>query len=287
MMDAPATPKPPARIPGGTLGRALNDAVSASIDTLEAAAADPDAVEMVHDARKAMKEFRALLRLASGMAAQALRRRTAEVARGLSGSRDRAAACGALELLDEEGLLLGCDHTDALAAIGSDAPAPDEAERHRAALRAFAAEARAAIADAVGAEALAADVGRALAKDYRRARRADFDAPEAMHEARKRVVAHRYQMGFIARAFDGRGGKRARRAQALRDLLGAYQDIETLRPMLQHAQPSLPEGTLDRLEIAMGRAQKRLRKKAMRRHAALFRRSPGSFRARYRDIFEA
>ncbi|MFG1345323.1 CHAD domain-containing protein [Xanthobacter autotrophicus DSM 431] len=262
----------------------MHDALSASLATLEAAASEPDAVEMVHDARKAMKEFRALLRLVCGPAAGALRHRTAEVARGLSGSRDRAAACEAIDFLDEEGLLLACDHTDALAALGRDGPAPAEAEVHRAALRAFATEAREAIAGAVGQDVMAADVAHALARHYRRARQAAFDGPLAMHEARKRVVTHRYQMSFVARAFSGRGGRRARRAQALRDLLGAFQDIETLRPMLRKAEPPLPEGTLERLGIAMGRAQKRLRKKALRRHAALFRRSPRSFLARYRDI---
>lgn len=251
------------------------------LDTLRTAAADPDPVEMVHDARKAMKEYRALLRLVPGERARAARRQTAEVARALSGARDRAAAAEALDILEAGGLVIACDAGDARAVIGSDAPQPGETGGHRAALGGFLVAAREALAGELGADAAAADVGAGLRKAYRKARRAAMDTPEHLHETRKGVVTHRYQMSFLEGAF-GRGGKRARKAQRLRDLLGAHQDIEILRPMLHAAAPPLAEGALERLDLAMNRAQKRLRKKARRAHGALFRRRPSRFAARYR-----
>ncbi|MDI4667005.1 CHAD domain-containing protein [Xanthobacter autotrophicus] len=265
-------------------GQALVFALLDVLDTLKEAVEDPDPVEMVHDARKAMKELRALLRLVPGDAALALRRHTAEVARAMSGARDKAAAGEAIDVVETAGLLIACDAADARAAIGPDAAEPEEAERHRASLTAFGAEVRATLAGDFGAEVAAADIGEGLVKAYRQARRAHFTTPQAMHEARKRVVAHRYQMGFIASAFGGRGLKRARKAQRLRDILGAYQDIEILRSMLA-AAPALEDGTRQRLAFAMDLAQKRLKKKAHRRHAVLFNLRPKAFLARYRDIF--
>lgn len=269
---------------GDTAGGALSRDLSAALDAVEQAADEADAVEMVHDARKAMKQYRALLRLVPGEAAQAARRAAAAAARELSHARDRAAARDALQGLEEEGLLLGCDYSDALAAIGCDAAEEREAETHLRSLHAFLADARGRLAAGLAAAAEAADVGRGLRKGYAQARRATFETPEAMHEVRKRVVTHRYQMSFIAATFPGRGETRAARAQKLRDLFGAYQDIETLRPVIHAVDPPLPAGTLERLDLAMAREQKRLKKKAERRHAALFRRSPGSFLRKYRDI---
>ncbi|MFG1376961.1 CHAD domain-containing protein [Xanthobacter autotrophicus] len=271
---------PPA--PASAAGQALVFALIDVLDTLKEAIEDPDPVEMVHDARKAMKELRALLRLVPGETAVALRRHTSEVARALSGARDKAAAGEAIDVIEAAGLLIACDAADARAAIGPDAAEPEEAERHRATLTAFGAEVRAALAGDFGAKVASADVGAGLVKAYRQARRAHFAGPEAMHDARKRVVAHRYQMSFIASACRGRGAKRARKAQRLRDILGAYQDIEILRPMLL-AAPDLADGTRQRLDFAMGRAQKRLKKKAERRHKVLFRLRPKAFLARYRD----
>lgn len=264
-------------------GAALALALAEALDAMAEASAATDAVEMVHDARKSMKQYRALLRLVPGEEAAAARRRTAAVARELSGSRDRAAALEALDALDAAGFVLAIDHAEARAALG-EAPAETQTQAHRDLLDTYLVEARAALDGPLGAAARAADVGAGLAKGYRQARRARFDTPGAMHEARKRVVAHRYQMSFLADAFRGTGARRARRVQQLRDLFGAYQDIETLRPMLETAGPALAEGTRERLALALARAQKRLRKQAMKAHAKLFRRSPRAFAERYADV---
>ncbi len=261
-------------------------ALRAALGKVEAAVAEPDAVEMVHDARKALKEYRSLLRLLATDAARAARRHAAEVARGLAQARDCATACEALDLLDEAGLALSCDIAAARAVIGA-VPAADDAAPLRAHLAAFVADARARLSGGLEDEAAAVDLVEGLRKGYRAARRGVFGSATAMHETRKSVVAHRYQMGFLASAFSGRGATRAGRAQRLRDMLGAHHDIEVLRPMLHAAAGSLGEGALERLDIAMARLQKRLRRQAVRLHRDLFRRSPAKFARRFRRRIEA
>lgn len=261
-------------------------ALEAVLAKVEKAAQLSDPTKMVHDARKAMKEYRGLLRLVPGERAKAARRATAAAARILSAARDRAAAQDALRHLADEGLAAEDDIAAARAAIGEDPATGDEREDHRAELADFLAAARAALADGLAAEAADADVVAGLTRAYRQARRARFDSPDHMHEARKRVVTHRYQMSFVAAAEDGRAGKlgarRATRAQDLRDLLGAYQDIETLRPMLEAAAGTLGEERQARLDEAMARLQRQLKRAAIKLHRRLFRRRAGAFAGKVR-----
>lgn len=265
-------------------GAALVLALRETLDKIAAAAADPDPEEMVHDARKAMKEYRALLRLMDGADAVAARRATAAAARGLASARDRAAAREALDFLAEAGLLLPVDRAAALAVIGEDEAAPAEADTLRAALGVFLDDARARLAQGLEVQAAACHLTAGLRRGYRAARGGSFADAGEMHALRKRVVTHRYQMSFIAAYCGGRGDKRAQRAQRLRDLLGAHQDIEILRPMLHGAADTLGEGTLSRLDIAMRRLQKQVRGKARKLHAALFRRPSHAFAHRLRHL---
>lgn len=262
----------------------LAAALHRALDKVAAAAADPDPVEMVHDARKAMKAYRALLRLVGTKAAGTARRAAAEVTRNLASARNRATAQEALDLLEGAGLALPCDLAEARAALGPDAAEAAEAEHLRGDLARFVDETRAHFAATLEAEAAEADLVVGLGRGYRAARRAHLTTPEAMHEARKRVVAHRYQMSFLADHFGGRGAKRAGRAQRLRDVLGAYQDIETLRPMLHHAAPTLHPMTLERLERCMMRLQKRLKREARLQHKALFHSSPRRFEHKFASL---
>eukprot|EP01034_Spumella_vulgaris_P013620 gene13620-17385_t len=57
------TAAPPATSPAGD---ALAEALAAALDEVAEAAAEANVVEMVHDARKALKAYRALLRLVPG-----------------------------------------------------------------------------------------------------------------------------------------------------------------------------------------------------------------------------
>ncbi|MDQ0506393.1 CHAD domain-containing protein [Xanthobacter agilis] len=259
-----------------TLGAALG----AAVGHIARAAAEPDGVEMVHDARKGLKEYRALLRLLESELARAARHAAAEVARGLAQARDAAAAQEALDLLDQSGVILLCDLQAARAVVGT--PAALDAAPLRARLMDFIADARARLDGGLGAEAEGVDPVEGLRRSYRAARRGRFGDPLAMHETRKRVVAHRYQMGFLAGAAAGRGATRARRAQRLRDLLGAHHDMEVLRRMLRDAAPPLEEGVVARLGVAMARLQKRLKRRAQALHRTLFHASSRHFARKWR-----
>ncbi len=262
-------------------------ALEATLAKVETAAHLADPVAMVHDARKAMKEYRGLLRLVPGDAAKAARRETAAAARALSAARDRAAALEALEALGKAGLLAPADVVAASAAIGTDPAAKQEAESHRAELAAFLDAARTRLTLGLAESAASADLVKGMTRAYRAARRAHFSTPEAMHEARKRVVTHRYQMSFFASTFAGRGTKRAGRAQSLRDLLGNHQDIEALRPMVEAHREELGAAMTDRLLKAMATRQKRLKREAVALHRKLFRRRPKAFAHRFGKALDA
>src|SRR5260370_154406 len=85
-----------------------------------------------------------------------------------------------------------------------------------------------------------ADVADRLMLGFRDARRAlprtwpDTD-PEDLHELRKRIVAHRYQMEIVAPLWPRFGRVWVAEAQRLRDRLGRHQDLTPLaRPMEPH-----------------------------------------------------
>lgn len=259
------------------------EALKATLAKVAKAAGLADPVEMVHDARKAMKEYRGLLRLVPTSAAKLARQETATAARALSAARDRAAALEALEALQKSGLLDEADKNAAATAIGTDPDEARESESHRTELAAFLAAAQARLAEGLAEEAAAADLVAGLSRAYRKARRGRFDSPPHMHETRKRVIDHRYQMSFFAQHHGGRGTRRATQAQALRDLLGAYQDLETLRPMVAAQSEVLGEEATGRIMKAMARRQKRLKRDALHLHRKLFRRRPKTFARKYRS----
>lgn len=281
-LDAP----PPVFAPDGDSMAAapapLARALHAMIDKIGQAGAETDPVEMVHDVRKGLKEYRALLRLLATDGAREARRHAAEVARGFAQARDHATAQEALDLLDKAGLVLACDLREARAVIGFDATAETAIAPLRASLSTFLVDARARLAGGLEADAAAADLVAGLRRGYRGARRGRFGNALAMHETRKRVVAHRYQMGFAAASFGGQGATRAGRAQRLRDVLGAHHDIEILRAMLHQAPGQLGEGATQRLSLAMSRLQKRLKRHAVRLHGALFREPSRHFARKWR-----
>ncbi|MFG1479866.1 CHAD domain-containing protein [Xanthobacter sp. V4C-4] len=248
----------------------LPAALRATLGKVEHAAAGEDGVEVVHEARKSLKEYRALLRLVPGAAARAARRHAAEVARQLAPARDRATAREALDLLEGVGLAADLQAARAALGVADDSQADGDLEALRAILAGFRADAGARLEAGLEAEAAGADLVAGLRRGYRAARRGRLDAAVALHETRKRVVTHRYQMSFAATYLTGRGAVRAGRAQRLRDVLGAFQDLETLRPMLHDAAPRLEPGVVKRLDHAMARLQKRLRRHAQRQHKALF-----------------
>ncbi|OYX87256.1 MAG: hypothetical protein B7Y84_12230 [Azorhizobium sp. 32-67-21] len=248
----------------------------ATLDKLEAALRIAAPVKKIHGARKALKEYRALLRLIETDDARDARRTAAAVARKLSGDRDRQAARDAVAVLRAH-KALGHEDADALLQF---LPTEPPAEAPKADLfspvRAWLRQARAAHADHLDRQASEANLLRGMAKAYGKARTGGFSSPEAMHELRKRVVTHRYQMSFFADIVGGKGARRARRAQDLRDLLGSIQDLETLRVQIA-AVPSVPDEMRARLEAAIKDTQGSLSSSARRLQRGLFRRGRKAF----------
>lgn len=265
-------------------GDALVDTLTAALDKVAEAATEDDPVEMVHDARKALKEYRALLRLVPGEAAKAARRGAAATARTLSAARDRQAARDALAALEAAGLIPAVEAAQARAVIDALPHTPAETADHRAVLRTFLATARADHADHLDAAARAADVVRGLRKAYAKAYAAtDWSRPEGLHDLRKRVVTHRYQMAFAADiSRGGKGEKRSREAQRLRDILGLCQDLEALKLLLADALGTKDEAVMSDIAAASRAFQRKLVKQAQARHAQLFRHRPRRFEDRLR-----
>ncbi len=268
------------------LGQALAEALSDRLDAVAEAVGEGDPTEMVHDVRKALKDYRALLRLIPTAEAKAARTAASQIARTLSAARDLKAAQDALEALRDARLIGRAEATAAAGLLAAEIP-PDAALPERDTVSAFLETARAALADGLAAAAREADVLAGIAKGYRRARKSpDWSLPVAIHELRKRVVIHRYQMSFIA-AFAGTGAGRARKAQRLRDVLGLHQDIEALKPRLASALGTEHEALISDVAGAAREMQRRLIKEAKARHAALFQRPGRAFAARLSERIAA
>jgi CHAD domain-containing protein len=198
----------------------------------------PDA-EAVHDFRKAMKRWRAFLRLLQpflGDEGRRMRLEAAALARSLAGARDARTALDALADLGKGEAKLTprstATITARLEALRAEAEGVSVTDETRAAIDA----ALAADGESVKFWPLATldykDVATELAEAYRRARDAiphDWQAADAdtLHELRKRVVIHRYQMEIIEPLWPRFGQFWVGEAQRLRDRLGHHQDLVT------------------------------------------------------------
>jgi CHAD domain-containing protein len=231
----------PALRPGLAVGEALRAAarnILAEARTTLDNPAKSDA-ERVHDFRRAMKRWRALLRLLGpflGAGGRRLRDEARDLARALGGARDAQSALDALADLERHGLSLSKRSLATLRARIEGArnaaeTALDTAMRMR--LRTALDEAEAAV-DAWPVDALGFDdIADRLARGYRTARRAVPDnwrtAPsEELHELRKRVVTHRHQMDLFEPLWPRFARMWTGECQRLRDRLGQHQDLDML-----------------------------------------------------------
>ncbi len=201
----------------------------------------------VHEFRKAMKRWRAMLRLFEpllGDEAARLRIEARDLARELSGTRNVRSALDALADLGEESLSARTRATlqGRLEALGSSAEASTLTDDLRARLGEALDHAAGAVQrwplDDVGF----AEVVGGLAASYARARRAlpeDWAAAttEALHELRRRVVVHRYQMELVIPLWPKIGRAWVSEAQKLRERLGHHQDLSMLKDLTAPHQP--------------------------------------------------
>jgi len=232
----------PAVRPDIAVGEALRAIARDILSEAQAALGNqdkPDAVS-VHDYRKAMKRWRALLRLLEpflGEEARQLRIEARDFARELSGARDAQSAIEALDDLVEAETELSPRIVKSVRGRLDEIRLSAEAATLTQAVRArllVALENAVVSVDAWQLERLTfAEFARELAKTYERMRDdspKDWPAaePDTLHDLRSVVVAHRYQMELIEPLWPKFGRVWVTEAQRLRERLGAFQDLSVL-----------------------------------------------------------
>lgn len=238
----------PALRPQVPVGEALRAVARDVIAEGTAALDEQAAATAVHDFRKAMKRWRALLRLLEPLLPEedkALRPQARDLARELAHARDASAALEGVEDVGEENVLSPrtlATLRERLEEMRQRAERVALTAAKREHLRAALATATARVEqwplEAIAFPAIAAR----LAQGYRRARRSMPEdwlgaEAEALHQLRQRVVDHRYQMELVVPLWPRIGRLWVDEAQRLRDRLGTCQDLAVLAQLTAPQQP--------------------------------------------------
>ena len=239
----PATDEKPALQPNAAIGPALRAVAGNILAKARVALTDPERSnqDAVHDFRRAMKQWRALMRLLEPFIPDAdrWRREARDHARSLAHARDGAAALNAFDGLGDKGILLLSERSNATVRTRIEALRGNEEQAVltpalRDTILAWLDAATAAIElwplDPFDFSAIAAQ----LADSYRSARRripAGWDAAEAadLHALRQRVIDLRYQMELVEPLWPRFGRMWTKEAERLRERLGSCQDLEVLQ----------------------------------------------------------
>jgi CHAD domain-containing protein len=240
----------PALRPDLAVGEALRAVARDILAEARAAIENPakPEAEAVHDFRRGMKRWRALLRLFEpflGDDARRLRDEARDLARALTGARNAQSALDALTDLEKHGLPLAPASVASLRGrIG---------EIKREAETTLNGDMRARLGSALDAAETIVErwplhmltfdqVADQLTRFYRDTRRMipeDWPAASAeeLHELRKRVVIHRYQMDIVEPLWPRFAKMWTGEAQRLRDRLGKHQDMLMLESLTAPHQP--------------------------------------------------
>jgi CHAD domain-containing protein len=287
----------PAIRPNGAVGDALKAVARDILAEAFAALDDPEKSDAVavHDYRKAMKRWRALLRLIIpflGDEGEQLRVEARDLARELAGARDAQSALDALDdLKDPDDTLSKSTRANLRGRIEEIRAAAEETtltDAMRGKLRASVTTANLSVGTwplgHVGFSAVAGE----LAEHYRRARQAapaDWHAAssEELHRLRQRVVVHRYQMELVEPLWPKFGKLWVAEAQRLRDRLGAYQDLSVLHGYTAPHGPLAPWRS--RLTPLINARRAAHAKAAQRLAGRLFAERPRAFRKRIEALW--
>ncbi|MCC7346467.1 MAG: CHAD domain-containing protein [Variibacter sp.] len=302
--DPTADQKPPMTAkavlrPESAIGEALRAVALGMLADARNAIESPDRSDAVavHGFRREMKRWRSLLRLLHpfvGEDADALQGGARELSRELRGARDPQSALDALDDLIEHGLLLSPRSIATLRRRIEELRGRGEQQALTPAMRQ---RISAMLADAGGAVErwplhvlTFSDIAQQLAAHYRAARRALPDnwsqaGPEMLHEFRKRVIVHRYQMQLVEPLWPRFTAMWIAEAQRLRERLGQHQDLEVLRALTQPKAPLAHWRS--RLVPAIAERQQRHVVAAKRRASRLFVDKPAAFRRRLLAMWEA
>ncbi len=284
--------------PKAAIGPALRAVATGILANARTAISDPERTDeaAVHHFRRAMKEWRALMRLMAPFVADATRWRheARDHARTLAQARDGTAALNAFDgLLDHGNLVLSARTIAAIRARLEALRAGEERSGLTPALRDVIVAWLDGAASAVETWPLDAlefaAIAEQLAKSYRGARKqipVDWAAAngEELHELRQRVVTLRYQMKLIAPLWPRFGKMWIGEAERIRGRLGERQDIEVLtglaapRRILAHWR--------SRLTPACAERSADLAQRAGRVAVRLFAERPKAFRRRIEALWD-
>jgi CHAD domain-containing protein len=288
----------PALEPKSAIGPAVRGIAMHILAGARTALTDPQlsSQDAVHLFRRAMKEWRALMRLLAPFIvdAERLRVEARDHARSLTHARDSQAALNAFDdLLDKSQLVLSERSTETVrgrieALRGSEERAVLTPELRDAIIGWLDSAAMAVEAwplDPFDFAAIAAQ----LAVCYRNARRHlppdwALATPEALHSLRRRVVDHRYQMELIEPLWPRFGRMWTEEAERLRDRLGKCQDLAVLERLTGPHQPLAHWRS--RLTPACAERRAALSLRAARIARRLFAEKPKAFRQRLEMLWE-
>jgi CHAD domain-containing protein len=227
-----------------TLTSLLRDIVANGRKPIEAP--DISDAQAVHDLRKALKGWRAMMRLIApviGEEAETMRIAARDLARETAVARDGQAAQEALADLGDGLRPRSRPAIDArLTALRTDAEAFSLTPERRTRISQMWCDASAAIKRWPLQDFDRTEAARQLAASYRRVRgvlpknweKADADA---LHKLRQRVVEHRYQMELAEPLWPKVMRVVVSEAQRLRDRLGAHHDLDILRQLTDDDRP--------------------------------------------------
>ena len=260
---------------------------------------DPElsAPEAVHEVRKTLKRWRALLRLLArplGEQADQMRTEARELMRGIAGARDAQSALDALSDLRKADLPISATSVETIRARltgmrdTAEAKAFTKAMRNR--LSGYFDYATLSL-ERWPLKAIDFDiVTDGLTSTYRRARQllpdswSDAEA-EHLHDLRRRVVEHRHQMDLVEPLWPRLGKVWAEEAQRLRNQLGSCQDLAVLTELTAPHQPLAPWRSRLAPLIAVRRGAHL--KTAQRLAGRLFAEKPKAFRQRIAALWSA
>src|SRR5215475_9700746 len=208
--------------------------------------------EAVHEVRKALKRWRALLRLLAsplGEQADQLRTEARELMRAVAGARDAQSALDALADLRKSDLPFSATSAETIRARLTEL-------RDEAGATSFTKGLRERISRYLDYATLSLErwplkaidfdtVTDGLISTYRRARQLVPDGwseaeAEHLHDLRRRVVEHRHQMDLIEPLWPRLGKVWAEEAQRLRNQLGSCQDLAVLAELTAPHKPLAP-----------------------------------------------
>jgi CHAD domain-containing protein len=287
--------------PGQPVGEALRLVAAETLTRARAILDDParEPTVTVHDIRRAMKRWRALLRMLTPILGDdmiTLRHQARELSRKLTVARDAQSSIDAFQDAVEAGLAREMPlsprsvvtiqaRLEGLRAEGERSIWNDE---RRQEMTDYLAAATFNVTQWDVEPVTFADIADALSETYRRARRSipkDWEHIEAeeLHELRRRVVEHRYQMELIEPAWPRMGRIWVEEAQRLRTRLGKYQDLAVFTLKAGPHQPLAPWRS--KLTPLITARQHDHAMAARKLAARIFAESPKSFRRRLKALW--